>query len=562
MKLTFAALVAAALIVPATATSITVLDGYLAALGAVTNSATAVATPAEAAAMVAEILQSGGGITVSNQRLNAAPNSTKVELDGFVDKKLGSSGFFTDTNAIPIFGPKFASGVVLTTGTIQSIVGPNGNDRNGFNNVLDDGVLGDADLQRLNKNRHVSDATVLAFDFKCDDPTKVLALDYVFGSEEYIESIRQANTDVVGIFLDGVNIAKLPLSTRDVSIDSINCAAADPANNFLAGVCSLFVPNEVVPGGGGGGFFDTQLDGYTKPLTAFGTVAAPGATQELKIAIADSGDGTSDSAIMLAASSLRCVSTFTHDSGTYGDPHFKTWSGKHYDFHGACDLVLIKSSTFESGLGIDVHIRTKMKRDMSYISSAALRIGKDVLEVGSKGVYYLNGVEGAELPSEFSGFPFSYTQPNDIEHVFDIHLAGREHIKIKVFKDLVSVLVEQGDYVNFGDSAGLMGEFEQGLMMARDGKTLLEDPSAFGVEWQVRDTEPMLFQDARFPQYPQACTLPTPKPVSQLRRRLSEASSEELAAEKACAHWGEGKDDCVFDILATGDLDMANAGSY
>jgi hypothetical protein len=29
-----------------------------------------------------------------------------------------------------------------------------------------------------------------------------------------------------------------------------------------------------------------------------------------------------------------------------------------------------------------------------------------------------------------------------------------------------------------------------------------------------------------------------------------------------CEHWGEGKDDCVFDVLATGDLEMAVAGSY
>jgi hypothetical protein len=32
-----------------------------------------------------------------------------------------------------------------------------------------------------------------------------------------------------------------------------------------------------------------------------------------------------------------------------------------------------------------------------------LRIGSDVLEVESQGVYYLNGVANAELPSEFSG---------------------------------------------------------------------------------------------------------------------------------------------------------------
>jgi hypothetical protein len=47
-----------------------------------------------------------------------------------------------------------------------------------------------------------------------------------------------------------------------------------------------------------------------------------------------------------------------------------------------------------------------------------------------------------------------------------------------------------------------------------------------------------------------------------LRRRLEESSITQLAAEKACAHWGQGKDDCVFDVLATGDLEMAEAGEY
>jgi hypothetical protein len=57
--------------------------------------------------------------------------------------------------------------------------------------------------------------------------------------------------------------------------------------------------------------------------------------------------------------------------------------------------------------------------------------------------------------------------------------------------------------------------------------------------------------------------LATAVQASQLRRRLSETLSvEEIAAEKACEKWGEGKDDCVFDVLTTGDLEMAMVGAY
>jgi cysteine-rich repeat protein len=254
--------------------------------------------------------------------------------------------------------------------------------------------------------------------------------------------------------------------------------------------------------------------------------------------------------------------TETGGGGVQGDPHFKTWRGHHFDFHGECDLVLLRSSEFGSGLGLDVHIRTKLRRDMSYISSATIRIDTDILEVESQGVYYLNGVAGAELPSEFSGFSFSHTQPTDKQHVFEVYLGDRERIKVKTYKDFVSVLIEQGQSKHFGDSVGLMGDFGKGRMLARDGKTIFDDANAFGQEWQVLDTEATLFQTVRFPQHPSVCTLPPPVQASQLRRRLLESSVDERAAKKACAHWSEGKDDCIFDVLTTGDLEMAVVGAY
>jgi hypothetical protein len=157
-----------------------------------------------------------------------------------------------------------------------------------------------------------------------------------------------------------------------------------------------------------------------------------------------------------------------------------------------------------------------------------------------------------------------HTQPTDKQHVFEVHLGGRERIKLKTYKDFVSVVIEQGLSKHFGKSVGLMGDFGMGHMIARDGKTVVDDANAFGQEWQVLDTEPTLFQTVRFPQHPQKCTMPTPKTTDMLRRRLLGASSvDELAAEKACEHWGEqGKDDCVFDVLTTGDLEMAMVGAF
>jgi hypothetical protein len=254
-----------------------------------------------------------------------------------------------------------------------------------------------------------------------------------------------------------------------------------------------------------------------------------------------------------------------HNGGGNGDPHFTTWLGGRFDYHGECDLVLLHSSNFESGVGLDVHIRTqKIHEKFSYISRAALRIGTDVLEVASRGIYYLNGVAGANMPNEISGFSVTHTQPSDDLHVFDVKLYnnGHERIKIKTYRDFVSVWVEKGKGIHFGDSVGLMGDFSMGQMLARDGKTVIDDPNAFGQEWQVLDREPTLFQTVRFPQHPQVCTLPTPKQTSALRRRLSESTVDDLAAEEACAQWGKGKEACIYDVLMTGDLGMAAVGAY
>jgi hypothetical protein len=61
--------------------------------------------------------------------------------------------------------------------------------------------------------------------------------------------------------------------------------------------------------------------------------------------------------------------------------------------------------------------------------------------------------------------------------VFEVHLGGRERIKLNTYKDFVAVLVEQGQSANL-NSVGLMGDFRTGNMLARDGKTLMTDRNA------------------------------------------------------------------------------------
>jgi len=61
-------------------------------------------------------------------------------------------------------------------------------------------------------------------------------------------------------------------------------------------------------------------------------------------------------------------------------------------------------------------------------------------------------------------------------------------------KDVVSVKINPGPQGHaaemllwFGNSAGLIGSLSNSKMIARDGVTVLDDPTTMGQEWQVQD---------------------------------------------------------------------------
>jgi hypothetical protein len=188
-----------------------------------------------------------------------------------------------------------------------------------------------------------------------------------------------------------------------------------------------------------------------------------------------------------------------------------------------------------------------------------MRLGDDVLEVSSFGEYFFNGVESANLPATMSLFPLKYEQTDKKHSSFVIDLDFGQQISISTMKDIVNFKVFNATSAMFEDSVGLMGNFKSGKRLARDGITVIENPEDFGQEWQVLDTEPKLFESSFFePQHPSACILPTSIALEG-RRRLLEDKVSRGAAEKACAHVrGQDKENCIEDILMTGDLDMAN----
>lgn len=264
-----------------------------------------------------------------------------------------------------------------------------------------------------------------------------------------------------------------------------------------------------------------------------------------------------------------CESYFGYDCSQdaicCGDPHFRTWGGEWFDFQGECDLNFVHAPSFGKGLGLDIHVRTKIRSDFSYIEAAAIKIGDDVFELGGWGEYLINGVDAAksDKPQELSSFPITHETIDEATHIYHIFIGEHQSLEVKSYKDYVSVKFENANSEEFGDSTGILGDFVSGKRFGRDGTTVISDDIDYGMEWQVRhDTEGQLFQSTDLvPQYPQKCNMP---PMTAEGRRLAEFSVSKEDAEAACAHMddAEHKRMCVFDVQSTGDLSVAQHESF
>ena len=229
----------------------------------------------------------------------------------------------------------------------------------------------------------------------------------------------------------------------------------------------------------------------------------------------------------------------------------------------------------------------------SYISAAAVQMGNTVLEVsandgsllvdGSSQVFANDAAEesGTDVLSFAGGYTLerSTKGKRGLITVFDINL-GDENKKISIRCNTKSMMLFVDVTGYFEDSEGLLGApvgGSEGLgsrpNAAGDRFDMTENWNSYGEEWQVLDTEPNLFQEKRFPQYPQGCVYETTsfkKNKRMLRRRLLSDSVDEAALEmkarKACAK-SSGDDTimnqfCFHDVMATGDLELSEDPFY
>lgn len=217
----------------------------------------------------------GSGVTISNVNYIGANGQAGLFTDGL------SSGIGMD------------SGIILSSGSAGNLVGPNGSGSTSTST----GTGSHAGLSAL-AGANTNDANVLSFDFEIAPNTDDLYFNFVFGSDEYLEFVDSGYNDAFAFYLDGVNVATLPGTNTPVSIDNVN----DTTNS------NAFVDNT-------SGTYDVEADGFTTLLQiAINDLTAGMHTMEF--AIADAGDSSYDSWLMIESSSFSTTPVSVPEPGS------------------------------------------------------------------------------------------------------------------------------------------------------------------------------------------------------------------------------------------------------
>lgn len=208
-----------------------------------------------------------------------------------------SVGTFTEAGGSSILGCE--DGVLISTGDINSVIGPNLGTNN---NITVLGLPGDPDLNTFATSATL-DATTLEFSFI--PRGNVLTMRYVLGSEEYNQFVNLNIGDAFGIFVNGRNVAFVPGTSTQVSIDNIN-----GGNPLGVGAQNpqLYRNNDVIPGPP---TINTGLNGLTVVLTLV-TPVIPNQVNTFKLAVGDTFGNTLDTDAIVCGNSTEVIKISTY----------------------------------------------------------------------------------------------------------------------------------------------------------------------------------------------------------------------------------------------------------
>lgn len=177
------------------------------------------------------------------------------------------------------------SGLILSTGKVADFTQGAGDTNIAENTTTNFGRLGDVQLG-LVSGQPTFDAAVFSSTFVPTGDT--LTMQLVWSSEEYLEYVNKGFNDAFAVWVNGVPAA-LTIGTGDITIDNINTVSNE----------NLYIDNPAAAN-----TYNTEMDGFTVTLTLKAAVI-PNLPNTFRLAIADSGDGLYDSAVLIAADSVQ-----------------------------------------------------------------------------------------------------------------------------------------------------------------------------------------------------------------------------------------------------------------
>jgi len=212
-----------------------------------------------------------------------------------------SSGTFSDGDSVAPGVTPADTGVMLSTGRLSAFTNSNGQSNQSSSTTTGSrGPNNDADFNAL-AGTSTYDASFLDVDFIPTGDT--MSLQFVFASEEYPEFANSIYNDIVGVWVNG-QPAEMTIGGT-TAVGTVN-----PGSNE-----NLYVDNT-------GDQYNTEMDGFTVTMTLTMSVNAD-ELNSIRIGIADVGDSSYDSTLIIAAESAQTAITAADDTA-WLDPNSST----------------------------------------------------------------------------------------------------------------------------------------------------------------------------------------------------------------------------------------------
>jgi len=204
-----------------------------------------------------------------------------------------SSGIYSNGDTVSPGVTPGDTGVILSTGRASNFTNSNGQaNQSASTSSNTGGVNNDAGFNAIAGGR-TYDSSILDVDFIPTGDT--MTMQFVFSSDEYPEYANSIYNDVVGVWINGTHV---PLSVGNGSTSVGNVNGTSNQNLYVDNTTSAF---------------NTEMDGFTLTMTLKIPVIA-GQLNSIRIGIADTGDSSYDSNLLIAGGSIQTTLVASDDT--------------------------------------------------------------------------------------------------------------------------------------------------------------------------------------------------------------------------------------------------------